>query len=468
MGEVNAISITDNGLSQIVASGGRDHTVQIFWKQSSELALLQTIDQHTSSVNQVQFVAGSNTLLSLSTDRTIVVHKLADSKDSMAFIPARIITLKAAPTSMTMLCEASSILVVSTLDRQIHKYDINSGQQLHSMRLLDNETNDSVLLNSIKTQNVQTTAGAVAILVGVSPIDKSVRVHSLETGMTISKDFGHSEGISDIAILPGKGKERGSEYSLVSTAFDSTTMIWSLKQSTNNVVDVSDLAIPHDRSPATSQPLRHILSRSKLSEFKRSFGADDSLPMAVTPTKHSSPTRLRKQLSTASLGRASKSVITPSAYPGRGDSLPGSPSPQRPRSQITERSKPDLSDRHRTKSASHSNDLDMSSEQLCKSLRSWRKKLSSTEEAVRRETMTDLEREMHLTLRAISQKTRRHQAPSETVVGDLLDQYSDRLAQMVEEKVAISMVKQRKDLECPGDAVSTNEPDATTEQAGMG
>ncbi|THC89477.1 hypothetical protein EYZ11_011078 [Aspergillus tanneri] len=39
------------------------------------------------------------------------------------------------------------------------------------------------------------------LLVGVSGSDKSVRIYDLERGVLLAAEFGHTEGISDLALV---------------------------------------------------------------------------------------------------------------------------------------------------------------------------------------------------------------------------------------------------------------------------
>ena len=83
----------------------------------------------------------------------------------------------------------------------------------------------------------------------------------------------------------------------------------------------------------------------------------------------------------------------------------------------------------------------MTTEQVCRVLRAYRKKLGTSSEKLRPETIRELETELELTVQALGGRTRR---PSEAVVGDLLDQYSEKLGQMIDERVAASVARQTK------------------------
>ena len=55
--------------------------------------------------------------------------------------------------------------------------------------------------------------------------------------------------------------------------------------------------------------------------------------------------------------------------------------------------------------------------------------------------MKELEKEMSLMAKAMGNKARRRTSASELNMGDLLDDYSDKLAQMVQEKVNLGAMR---------------------------
>ncbi len=119
---------------------------------------------------------------------------------------------------------------------------------------------------------------------------------------------------------------------------------------------------------------------------------------------------------------------------------------------------------HRTKSMGNFNDVNVAADQLCKSLRAFRKKVTSSSDALALPNVKELEREMEQTVKIIGQHSRRHQQlASDTNLGDLLDQYSEKLAQMVEEKVALTVAKERTTRQMShSDAGATSEGSTST------
>jgi len=84
----------------------------------------------------------------------------------------------------------------------------------------------------------------------------------------------------------------------------------------------------------------------------------------------------------------------------------------------------------------------MATEQACRTLRAYRKKLLSSE-SVREEGLKELDQELRLTVIAIGEKSiknRNGNGISEEVLTGLLDQYSERLVSLFDEKLRLTKV----------------------------
>ncbi|KAA8569202.1 hypothetical protein EYC84_000871 [Monilinia fructicola] len=137
--EIQDIAIYEDETSTMVASCSRDRTIQLFRRVLYKWELVQTLDEHTAGVCGLFFAENGEKLISCGMDRTIhirqIVKKEAGEGDVLAAVPVRIITLKAAPISMTP-CFGAQVgnLVVSLLDRSVATYEIASGRLLNSFQ----------------------------------------------------------------------------------------------------------------------------------------------------------------------------------------------------------------------------------------------------------------------------------------------------------------------------------------------
>lgn len=143
---------------------------------------------------------------------------------------------------------------------------------------------------------------------------------------------------------------------------------------------------------------------------------------------------------------------TPSRLPS-GDSRQYSPPPS-PRSKVTRRpSLPAMGVTSRKKSSpnlrSGFGTLNMSTEQACRTLRAYRKKLTSTE-PLSPEVLTELDQELRLTAAALGDRAIRSKAMNETVLSGLLDEYSERLVTLLDQKMKLNYHPRESQDDSPG------------------
>ena len=395
-GEVNdiAVCIADVGTT-LVASAGRDRMIQVFLIQSTDppLRLVQTIDCHGSSVNSLIFSPERRTLLSASTDRTVSINVLAfNQSDAMAFVPAKTITLKGTPIGMAI--NRPEALLISTMDKQVLRYDLQSYSLADTVRPLD-ASNGAIALASIEAGSVCFEEGSQSILLGVCPSDRSVRVHCAHSGATLAKRVGHIDGTSDVGLFTA-GRRDDFCPTVVSTGADGTIFIWNLAPEKRQPQD--ELSSPNTPVNAYTPPLRRVLSRVALSEFSRSLEAHGQTALYATPPRLRSPTRLRKKKSDYSLmGRG-----TMTGFP-RGGPRHRSPSPKASTARRLEGERPSLVSKPRKQSADWIENTMSSAESLSKALRCFRRNLAQSNGQI--DALKDLELELFLTQECINKRT---------------------------------------------------------------
>ena len=95
----------------------------------------------------------------------------------------------------------------------------------------------------------------------------------------------------------------------------------------------------------------------------------------------------------------------------------------------------------------------MATEQACRTLRAYRKKLLSSE-SVKEDALKELDQELRLTAVALGEKSLKSKVISETVLA-VLDQYSDRLVSMFDEKLRLSQVDSSGSVAIAGERPKT-------------
>ena len=464
--EIVDIATIERSGVQLVVTASRDRTVQLFAWNQERLDLLQTMDEHAAVVSNLLIAKDGDMLLSCSSDRTVVVreamNRVEDDPTSIAFIMLQTINLKSSPTSMC-LAENDNEILVATMDRCIGLYNIQDRQAGFSFKCSDADAGEAVVLSKILY--APSLNGSPAI-VGVSSSDKSVRLYS-EYGSLIARDWGHTEGITDVASLPSTAAtddgEQDPPTQLVTVAADSTVFMWdTVTQPPTSTVRVSELNGVSDTPTASKltpmrPPLRKVLSHSEMSRFRRDKSTDEGEPTSPlgthTPTQPLSPQRLKKKPSRTSLAQA------PRLEPGFRSSLANhsrrrslrkrSPSPPSPRNTKKDSARrPSLGMTLRSKSSenvlsgpsaltngsSAFGSLNASAESVCRTLRAYRKKLANTSDSIAPDILRELEKEMKLTARVVGEKSSA-KGLDQTIMSKLLEQASEKMVSRLDERI---------------------------------
>ncbi|KAJ4335242.1 hypothetical protein N0V87_006283 [Didymella glomerata] len=458
--EITSIAIFEDESSTLVASASRDRTIQIFGRERGKWTLLQTLDEHAGAVMGVQFSRNGARLVSSSSDRSIVVREMLsreeDGETIRIFNFLRCIAFKSTPVSMTWDVDQDDVLITSTIDRQVHKHDLQSGQYLSNFKASDNDGGDAVVMHSLA--HVSRDWGS-PLIAGVSSTDKSIRVYD-ESGTLLARDWGHTEGVTDIAFVqpPNSDDEDTREKSLVTVAVDGTIFVWGLTlqspyrpemSKSMEVLDTSSQSTPN--LLASKPPIRRVLSQSELAKFQRS--PEDS--GSATPTGNRSPT-LKKKLSKFSLQKSQTPKLDPSPLPSsvrerrnggatnhtllrRKNNTSPSP-PASPKARVTtRRASVDVRSRSNLKAPpSDYGSLATASESFCRQLKAYRKRLANSTETLDMDMVKEVQRELATTARAIGERARSTDF-DETAMTKFLDQYSERLVNILDERIAASM-----------------------------
>lgn len=455
-GEITDIAIHE--LSQgcfLVASCGRDRMVQLFRKDEVGFELIQTMEDHVGAVGQLLFLNNGEKLLSCSADRTILVRdrviREVDGMEVLAYIISKVITLKSSPVSMTVMPDDPDTLVFSTIDRSIQLYSLETGRHIRSFRSSDQEASDAVVMNSL-TVSTGIPGQSPKLLVGVSSTDKSIRVYDLEQETLLTGEFGHTEGVSALYFLESRPAtpESPGKRLLISAGIDGIVIIWKLSvqlQPQSVQEPFQDNPREDDDTPskgliAAKAPLRRILSRSELASFQQTTSSPAFIrePSLVIRRKMS-----KQSLVSSSLRTGNGTSITPPppipapCRPSTSTSIDRdgrSPSPLSPKTRSTRRlysennyrsrnSSVDVRSRTRNSGKNDPGSLTSSTEQICRTLRTYRKKLSISTERI--DCAKELERELNLTLRTLTSRVKNTEEASETTETDSSGKENGRL-----------------------------------------
>lgn len=426
-GDVTDVALHKRGNRTLVASSSRDRMVQVFEWKKRQLGLLQTLDEHAGAVTGLLFAKNGMQLLSCSSDRSIVVREAIDrgGEDLLLYVIIRTIALKSAPTSMRLALYEDTLLV-STTDKCVQLIDVRSGRATGTFKAADSEGGDPVIMSSLA--HVPSAASS-PIIAGVSSSDKSVRLYA-EDGTLLARDWGHTEGVTDIAIIRSQ-TENNESLRLVTVAADGTVFIWDTASSRpgsseNKFLDPAFAAanLPGSLGP----PLRKVISMTEIARFQRSQSVDEGEP--VSPTNARAPS-LRKKISRLSMSKTPR--LEPSPVPGRRGSLassladsrapaglrqrsPSPPSPKRVQQMHSSSRRGSMITSPLSKNVAASNGVSSSAAddthahastgQLCRTLRAYRNNLNPGIDTLSASAIQELEKELKLTLQLVRGKGR--------------------------------------------------------------
>ncbi|KAL6717477.1 hypothetical protein ACLMJK_005392 [Lecanora helva] len=468
VGGINSVAIGERGESKIIASCGRDRTIQVFHKDENDLAIAQTMNDHAASVTDLIFSDQALGLFSISSDRTISIRKWAcTDQGAQAYICVRMITLKASPVSFAMTPD-ENVVVVSTTDKQIQSFDISSGQLLHSFKVADSFLNESIVMNSLSVVDHGETDIKTRLLISTSSNDRSIRVHDLKSGSLLAKDYGQSALSAVRSIEPSDNSDL-RRLCLVSCGYDGIVMIWALSFPNGQVIASSagsnsnDSPIRQGRTP--THPERRFVSKSEISSLQKTLERDDD---TFTPLQDFSTKTSRRKTARSSLAstphqsaRSHLAVFdTPSLFSnGKRDTT----SPENDSLSVPSKPRNPRLTRRQSKSAANLNDLNDAAKDIAHSLQNFRARISSAAiDKLDTVTAQELEKELEMTNRALRERTCKTPNGSEITAADPFDVY---IAKMIDERLALRAKPNgdRNDRETPAGLPNADQqPRATT------
>ena len=439
--DINGLAIAKESGQVLVASCGRDRAIQVFLYEQEELRLQQTVDDHAASVIDVSFADQGSSLLSISSDRTIIIRRMArDAEGAMAFLASRAIPLKASPACFNLVACETNNLMVSTVDRQVHRYDYRSGRLLNSFRATDPSSGENVLITSLSTQQWGDGPDSRTLLFGVSAADKALRIHDCGNGRLIFRDQGQST-MSAIGVISETRPEAEGNRTLVSCGLDGTVLVWSISPTRQGVESPSRADFPLKQTPQSSSAPRKTLTKADINKFQRSLESDDG---SISPVRSPSPSRIRKKSSRPSLienRRTSLASITNINVVARSSGINSELPPDRSPATTgnaklnSKQRRPSLDSRRRSKSAANLNDLNDSARKTCQFVRDLRERVeASASGKMDPKTVLDLEKELSLLLRAISEEAEQQTQQSAQNSHESLDTY---LARIIDGRLAL-------------------------------
>ncbi|CAM4685792.1 unnamed protein product [Leuciscus chuanchicus] len=195
----------------LLATASRDRLIHVL-DVEEDYGLLQTLDEHSSSVTSVRFAAsdGKLRIISCGADKSLYIRTAHRTVRGTAFKRTHHVVRKTTPTHMDIdpTCKYAA---VGCQDRSVRVINISSGKQKRSYK--GSQTEDGGLLKVQMDPSGQYLATSCS--------DKNISLLDFRTGECVAAVFGHSEIITALSFSNDCRR-------LVSASGDSCVFVWRL------------------------------------------------------------------------------------------------------------------------------------------------------------------------------------------------------------------------------------------------
>ncbi|XP_052390682.1 mitogen-activated protein kinase-binding protein 1 isoform X2 [Carassius gibelio] len=196
----------------LLATASRDRLIHVL-DAEEDYSLLQTLDEHSSSITSVRFAAGGDgtlRIVSCGADKSVYIRTAHRTERGAEFKRTHHVVRKATPNDMDV-DPSCKYAAVGCQDRSIRVISISSGKQKRSFS--GSPTEDGGLL---KVQ-----IDPSGLFVASSCSDKNINLIDFQTGESLATVFGHSENITALRFSSDCRR-------LLSSSADSCIFVWRL------------------------------------------------------------------------------------------------------------------------------------------------------------------------------------------------------------------------------------------------
>lgn len=217
--EIIDIDVTSDSVGYYVATGSRDRTAHVFKMSPGKFNLVQTLEEHSSSITSVKFLDQGNHLISCSADKSIIfrnnmnwVGNSAGNNSEMPHYVSSFNHCNRATFSGMVANETNGTVTAVSQDKHIHQLCARTGKLLKLLKIQDPNADVSM------TRVALDTSGQYACVAGT---DKGVRIVDLTSGQLIGSVYGHSEMVTSVNFSPDCSR-------VISTSGDGCIFVWKL------------------------------------------------------------------------------------------------------------------------------------------------------------------------------------------------------------------------------------------------
>lgn len=224
--------------SPLLATASRDRLIHIFDVKRS-FRLIQTLEDHSSSITAVRFCENGSKLISSAADKSVIFRSLNNTSfGSPEFLTYHNAIGRATIYDIAVDPHQRHLAAVSQ-DRRLNIFSIKTGKPVHSLRPdpVDDPGLDGANAVGGLLKLCIDSSGRYAATVGT---DKCIRTFDLSTGLVISRLVGHSEIVTGLAFSLDMSR-------LVSTGSDGLVLVWEVSPELSGA-DASSRAVRKEDS----------------------------------------------------------------------------------------------------------------------------------------------------------------------------------------------------------------------------
>ncbi|KAF9925420.1 mitogen-activated protein kinase binding protein 1 [Linnemannia zychae] len=221
--EILAIDFTDSevqGSPVLVATAGRDRLLHVF-DVLNDYALVQTLDDHSSSITCIKFAADGSRMMSCGADKSIIFRSCQKNNDVMSFQPYHQAPGRATFYDMALHSPSQTISVVSG-DRRFGIYALESGKPIHTFKA-ETKANDLTAGFAEVCSMTHLSMDPTGTIAAASGSDKSIRIYDLLHGTCLAHTIAHSELVTGVRFTNRFNR-------VISTSADGCVLVWRLSK----------------------------------------------------------------------------------------------------------------------------------------------------------------------------------------------------------------------------------------------
>ncbi|KAJ3130055.1 hypothetical protein HK098_006767 [Nowakowskiella sp. JEL0407] len=230
----------------LMATSSRDRLIHVFDirrtqnSKGKELKfdLIQTLDDHSSTVTSVRFAEGGRKLISCAADKSVIFRSVTEggileyTTYHFAANRSSVYDLELDPSHRYAVCASQ--------DRRLNVYSVPTGKQIRSFK---DDTPDGTQGNGGLLKVAIDPSGSLA---AAASADKCIRLFDMYTGMLLSRVAGHSELVTSVKFMADGSR-------LISTSGDGCVIVWNLVISSQKPRNGGTLLSP--MSAPTQKPI---------------------------------------------------------------------------------------------------------------------------------------------------------------------------------------------------------------------